>query len=104
MPQALGPNKQKLSTWEDLSADMIANNKWYPNHNGISYIIAGHGIRPHSYDKLSEVLNQQINMTDDYYEKIREDWLQHDKTMVEYVKTLPTHYEYLRDKIYGSAE
>ena len=104
MPQPLGPNKQKLSTWEDLSADMIANNKWYPNHNGISYIIAGHGIRPHSYDKLSEVLNQQINMTDDYYEKIREDWLQHDKNMVEYVKTLPTHYEYLRDKIYGSAE
>lgn len=104
MPESMGPHRQKQSTWQDFSTDTIGLNTWHINHNGISFIVAGHGLRPQSYDKLSEVLLKRNNQSDYYYEDIRKDWLKHYESMVEYVKTLPTHYEFLRDEIYGSAE
>ena len=36
----------------------------------------------------------------DWMDDVRESFLQYKKDVIEYVKSLPTHYEFLRDEIY----
>ena len=35
-----------------------------------------------------------------WMDQVKDEFLQYKKDMIEYVKSLPTHYEFLRDEIY----
>lgn len=97
-PLAFNDFKQQHSTFETFTADTIASNNWNPNMNGILYIAAGLGMSPVTYKKKMEVDGVDMDMVLD----IKRKYEQYRDHLLEVIDKLPTHYEFLRDEIYGT--
>lgn len=73
---------------------------WTPPMGGWVYIMAGMGYKPlgkYMYDLICE----QIPGKDERTDSNLKEWLQHRENLIEYVKTLPSHYEFLKENIYN---
>jgi len=69
------------------------------NYNGLPYIMAGLGYRPIVDFTIKErnVNLEELEISHSKYQQDRE-------VMLNWVQQLPSHYEYLRDNIYGTDE
>lgn len=97
---AMNDTKMKHGTWQDWMCDTVAGHNWFWNHNGIDYIMAGHGYKSTSSKAALMADLHRMKQDTTQIEKASEEFLQYKKDMVEYMKSLPTHYEFLRDEIY----
>ena len=107
----------KHDTQVKFGMDMYMNQSFYPQHNGHAYIVAGMGMKPMpsidfmraDFEKQNSEI-RQVNKTNpipdmreysiDGLNEIRDNWLTYRKKMVEYVESLPTHYQFLKENIY----
>lgn len=69
--------------------------------SGISYIMAGLGYRPLSDFQIKE---KYANVDESDIEDAHIKYQQDKQVMLDWIQKLPSHYEYLRDNIYGSDE
>jgi tryptophan halogenase len=94
----------KNSSYQNFLAGSLRNNEWHPSFNGVIYIAAGMGMKSISYKNLlDEILKQNDQNIDILYDTKRK-FEQYRDHIVEYIQTLPSHYEYLRDNIYGGID
>jgi tryptophan halogenase len=89
--------------WANLTGLITSNNSYPSEMQGAIYIISGMGIKSMSTKELvyhkSDVQNKQeeLHHTKRMYEQYR-------NYVIEYVKTLPSHYQFLKDNIYGGKD
>ena len=70
---------------------------------GIVYIYAGMGLNPIDATH-SDFLDKQYGEPSRYREDVYAKWLEHRNEVLEYIDTLPTHYEYLKEHIHIGRE
>jgi tryptophan halogenase len=82
----------------------VTSNQIYPaDMQGAMYIAAGQGIRPESlksmvyYKDWTGLKTQELNVTRRNYEQYKD-------YVIEYVKNCPSHYEFLKQNIYGGVD
>jgi tryptophan halogenase len=82
----------------------ITSNQIYPSDmQGAMYIAAGQGVRPESlkslvyYKDWTGLKTQELNVTRRNYEQYKD-------YVIEYVKNCPSHYEFLKQNIYGGVD
>lgn len=111
--------KLKHSSFTDWAMDTIGQHSIFANHNGIAYIAAGHGYKPTPYLQALKADFKRLNSaqqstmrgtmnigaemhqyTIEGLDIVKKDWLTHREKMVEYVESLPTHYQFLKENIY----
>ena len=94
---------QRLDTkyWNDCTNVSLSNrhikdilNFNSSNNSGIIYIAAGLGLNPINDAFLSET------PPDDMLTMLHHQWQTNKKMIIEYLKDLPSHYQYLKDNIY----
>ncbi len=91
------------ASWPNMIGNITLNNTYPPEMLGGMFIMAGQGIKNISTKELvfykEELSNKQeeLNHTKRMYE-------QYKNYVVDYVKTLPSHYQYLKDNIYGGKD
>ena len=93
----LPPKHKTLIDWQ---TDTIAGRNWHFNMNGMVYIAAGMGYKSTPTKDLMDADFHHKGWEEDWMDEVRESFLQYKKDVIEYVKSLPTHYEFLRDEIY----
>jgi tryptophan halogenase len=82
----------------------VTNNQIYPSDmQGAMYIAAGQGLRPESlkslvyYKDWTGLKTQELNVTRRNYEQYKD-------YVIDYVKNCPSHYEFLKENIYGGVD
>lgn len=91
--------------WDDYNhafIDLYRYQQYRAEYQGHNFIMAGMGIRSISSKQMIEA-NRRLAGLDGLgdVEIAKEKFLAKRKDVEEFVKTLPTHYEFLRDNIYG---
>jgi hypothetical protein len=72
---------------------------WTPQSSGWNYIMGGMGYKPlgkYFYELVCNAIPGKAEKTDDNLAQ----WSQHRENLIEYIKSLPTHYEFLKENIY----
>jgi len=72
---------------------------WTPQFSGWAYIMAAMDYAPLG-EYFYNILIQDHPEVDERTTETYEHWLNHRENLIEYVKTLPTHYEFLKEHIY----
>jgi tryptophan halogenase len=91
------------AAWPNLIGNIVSNAVYPPSMVGGMFIAAGMGVKSISTKELifykEEVSNkrEQIHHTKRMYE-------QYKNFVEDHVKTLPSHYEYLKQNIYGGKD
>ena len=82
-----------------LFIDYLDNKAFDPNliGDGIIYIAAGMGIRPFTETIFNDLADDERRLDVAEY---HDGYCKSNKSMLEWVDTLPSHYQYLKDTIY----
>jgi flavin-dependent dehydrogenase len=92
-------NPRSSST--DLAERLHRTRVFDPDMGGIIYIAAGMGYNP--VDRANKrFLDSKYLETPGYEKEVYNNWLEHKNEVLEYIKTLPTHYQFLKDNIHKS--
>jgi tryptophan halogenase len=92
--------------YPNLVGNIAGNQRYFQDYTGNIFIAAGMGVKSISTKELiffggdrieRELKEEEIGFTKRRYEEYRD-------FVVEYIKTLPTHYQYLKDNIYGGKD
>ena len=100
-PECITPNVPMHQSIEQFCSSTLGEG-WHVNMNGIPFIAAGHGIKSTSYLKRSLYQLEENRLELDQLADVRGKYLQWKDYYSKYVAQLPTHYEFLRDEIYGT--
>lgn len=83
----------------DMAIRMHRGRLFNAEMSGIIYIAAGMGVNP--MDKAHKAFKDEKYMEPAGYEiEVYNKWLEHKNEVVEHIKTLPTHYEFLKQNIH----
>lgn len=96
-----------VRAYGDVNAllDSIENSFYdFKRLEGAVYIAAGLGYRPINEHLYKEKADFDIDNRREIVKDIHEKYQQDRKVMIDWVEKLPSHYEYLRDNIYGTDE
>jgi tryptophan halogenase len=85
----------------DLAIRLHRGRIFDQNMGGIIYIAAGMGYNPVESNYLRHE-DARVHETPEMRAPVYENWLKHKEEVLEHIKTLPTHHEFLRDNIYNS--
>ena len=82
----------------------VTSNQLYPTDmQGAMYIAAGQGMRPESFKSLvyykdwAGYKTEELNSTRRKYDQYKD-------YVIDYIKSCPTHYEFLKENIYGGVD
>ena len=75
---------------------------WLPTGAGWNYIMAGMGYNPQS-KYFQGVLKEMVPGKDAEITQFYNEWMQHRENLINFVKVLPTHYQFLKENIYKDA-
>ena len=106
-PEIHGIFVPKNDHWVNSMATVIGNNAFTPVNQGMNFIMAGMGIRPVSSEAMFRAKHDKTGVSESrkrQLEKIKDKFLSERQKYTDYIKTLPTHYEFLRDNIYGGVD
>lgn len=92
----------KHSTYQSFLSTSTVNNTWLADYQGVLYIAAGMGMS--SVSSLSVMRQNTERFDEDIILDSKKKYEQYRDWIIEYVKTLPSHYEFLRDEIYGGVD
>jgi tryptophan halogenase len=90
--------------YQSFLAGTLQNNFWDTRTSGVNYIAAGMGIKPISYKEQLEQIYSSKEITLDIVEDSKRKYEQYRDRLVEHIKTLPSHYEFLKENIYGGID
>lgn len=102
-PDMFNDFQLRQNAWGDLIGNMTRYNKYPDGHTGTLYIASGMGLKVRS--TVEQIFlrdsngskQEEINFTKRAYEQYR-------NHIEEHIKRLPTHYQYLKDNIYGGKD
>jgi flavin-dependent dehydrogenase len=92
-----------MGGFANIIGNVAGNQLFSPESIGPLFIAAGQGIRPMSLKQLvmykdwSNTKIEELNATRRMYEQYRD-------YVIEYVKSQPSHYQFLKDNIYGGKD
>lgn len=92
-----------MGGFANIIGNVVGNQLFNPESIGPLFIAAGQGIRPMSLKQLvmykdwSNTKIEELNATRRMYEQYRD-------YVIEYVKSQPSHYQFLKDNIYGGKD
>lgn len=89
-----------IQSTSDLGFRLHRTRKFDQNMGGIVYIAAGMGYNPVESNFL-RYEDRRMMESPEIRRPVYENWLKHRDEVLEHIKTLPTHYEFLRDTLYG---
>ena len=100
----------QLNSYANLIGGITANNLYQEQLQGANYIAAGMGVKAistpslvrskYSSSKTFNPLENNISILED----ARNRYHKNQKSLDEYMKTLPSHYEYLKENIYNGVD
>jgi len=95
---------RRIMTWENIAKDYLLNPNCLVDAAGLNYIVAGMGytIASKHWQDVLYWFNGQDYLSDLVERK--HEFLKYEQEILEHVKSLPSHYEYLRDNIYGEVD
>jgi tryptophan halogenase len=105
-PEMMGDQMLIQAQYPNLMGNLVGNQSYVSEYIGNMFIAAGMGVKSISTKELiyfsgdrlkKSQKEEEINYTKRRYEEYRD-------FIVDYVKTLPSHYEFLRDNIYGGKD
>lgn len=105
-PEMMGDQMLIQAQYPNLMGNLVGNQSYVSEYTGNMFIAAGMGVKSISTKELiyfsgdrlkKSQKEEEINYTKRRYEEYRD-------FIVDYVKTLPSHYEFLRDNIYGGKD
>lgn len=103
-PDMMSSFINKFSSYQNFLGTSLVNNNWTTGFNGVLYIAAGMGMNSISYLKgMQQYLNSR-GETDSTILDSKRKYEQYKEYLVDYVKTLPSHYEFLLEHIYGGTD
>ena len=85
-------------------ADSFATGTNLPDLGGVNYILGGLDVKATTLPEVSRMKRHGTYMTDEYYYEIRDNFMKEYNQVVEYVKGLPSNYQYLLENIYGGVD
>jgi len=94
-----GQNHAEISS-TDLGFRMHTSRKFDYGMSGIIYIAAGMGYNPMDPHYLKHEDRRMMD-TPELRAPVYKHWLAHKDEILEYVETLPSHYQFLKDTIYN---
>lgn len=77
---------------------------WNEDLQGINYIAAGMGLRAHSTKEVVLASMRRSGISLDVVEDTKKKYEQYRDYVIEHVKQLPSHYQFLKDNIYGGVD
>lgn len=95
---------RRTMTWENMTMNYLINPNLTHEDQGMNYICAGMGYGAASKHWIDMLYYHNGH---DYLPKLtqmKDEWLKKEQDIRNYVRTLPTHYEFLRDNIYGGTD
>jgi len=95
---------RSVMTWENITQDYLLNPNMRVDSAGLNYITAGMGYSPASKYWIEMLYDHNGHDHMSHIIESKKNWEEYSKDVVEYVKTLPSHYEFLRDNIYGGID
>lgn len=100
-PTMMSEFMNKNHSYQTFLGTMTSNNTWSPELAGVNYIAAGLGL---SSISTIELLRDKESFNEEALMDCNRKYKQYRDYIVEHVKSLPTHYEFLRDNIYGGVD
>ena len=83
----------------DLGFRLHRSRQFDNNMGGIIYIAAGMGYNPIEANFI-RYQDRKVNESPAIRQPVYDNWLKHRDEVLEHIKTLPTHYQFLKDNIY----
>ncbi len=103
-PDMMGPFPLMQAQYPNTLGNITSHQSYWSEGLGQMYILAGLGVRPISTKELlyakdvsPAMIDQEIGFTKRAYEEYRD-------SVIDYVKQLPSHYQFLKDNIYGGKD
>lgn len=105
-PEMMGEQMLIQAQYPNLMGNLVGNQSYVSEYTGNMFIAAGMGVKSISTKELiffsgdrlkKSQKEEEINYTKRRYEEYRD-------FVIDHVKTLPSHYEFLRDNIYGGKD
>lgn len=105
-PEMMGDQMLVQAQYPNLMGNLVGNQSYVSEYTGNMFIAAGMGVKSISTKELiffsgdrlrKSQKEEEINYTKRRYEEYRD-------FVIDHVKTLPSHYEFLRDNIYGGKD
>lgn len=105
-PEMQGDTMLKQAQFPNLLGNLVGNQSYFPEYTGNMFIAAGMGVKSiatpeliyFSGDRMDVIRKEEeINYTKRRYEEYRD-------FVIEHIKTLPSHYQFLKDNIYGGKD
>jgi len=105
-PDQMGDFMLTQAQYPNMMANIVGNQRYYGDYVGNMYIAGGMGVKSISTKELifvngtrqTKTLKQEeIGYTKRRYEEYRD-------FVIDHVKTLPSHYEFLKNEIYGGKD
>lgn len=93
----------RAGSYANLAPNISASNTYPADMHGAIYILSGMGVKCISTPELIEYNSQLFDKTDEL-EHTRRSYYQYKEQVENYIKQLPTHYQYLKDNIYGGKD
>lgn len=103
-PSMHADEMQKQGQWPNLFGNLAGAHSYTADLVGHNFIAAGMGLRPtgtpsllYKYDHEQAMLEEEVGAVDRMYK-------QYKNFLIDHIKDLPTHYQYLLDNIYGGVD
>ena len=77
----------------------MMNKRWTIQTTGWNYIQAGFGYKPLTKHFMKILIEDHPEVLEEVQETFNQ-WIKHREEVIEYVKTLPSHHEFLKEHIY----
>ena len=94
----------KFGSYQNFFGNSITNDNWVMGSNGILFIAAGMGMKSVKHFAAMEQILDARGETIDMIHDCKRKYEQYRDELVKHVNTLPSHYEFLRDNIYGGVD
>jgi hypothetical protein len=99
-PEMLSPTISRQQQYPNLIGNITLNQTYTPDFVPALFIAAGMGVKSVATKELFMI--NPVKQTELDYTKAKHE--QHRQYVMEYVKTLPSHYEFLKNEIYGGKD
>jgi flavin-dependent dehydrogenase len=103
-PEIFDRHVLKEGGWVTILSNLTLTNTYPENMPGATFITAGLGIKSVSTKEITETIFKLHKIDTNLLEEEKQKYYEYKNNVEAYIKTLPTHYQFLLDNIYGDDE
>jgi hypothetical protein len=95
---------RRTMTWEHMTSNYLISPNVTHDSQGMNYIVAGMGYNAASKHWIDMLYYHNGHDHSSELVRMKEQAIRYEKDVLEIVKSLPSHYQFLRDQIYGGVD